>query len=161
MGRAAGVVKLCLAAAAGAAWAFLLDPARGRARRARLRDQTRSALRRDVGALERRARRQRGRLRGVAHRVSHRTTAPPDNDQVLVDKVRSEVLGRHPTIAHQINIDAVDGLLTLRGEIDDTAAADDLLAAMRKVAGVHGVRSLLHGPGQPAPNKAAARRVEV
>jgi len=152
--------RLALVAAMGAAGAFLFDPDRGRARRARLRDKTRSALRRDVRAVERQASRQRGRLGGLAHRATHRSQ-PPENDRVLVDKVRSEVLGRRAGITHQITIDAVDGVVTLRGEIEDMAAVDQLVAAVGRVPGVSGVTSLLHGVGQPAPNKAAARQVHV
>lgn len=159
--RAARIVKVLFPAAAGAAGAFLFDPDRGRARRARLRDQTRSAVRRDLRAVERQASRQRGRLTGVAHRMSNRSEAPPATGRVLVDKVRSEVLGRHPAIAHQINIDAVDGMVTLRGEADDPAAVDELMDAVRKVPGVCGVESFVHRPGEPAPNKAPARKVRI
>ena len=100
-------------------------------------------------------------MSGRAYRLTHRGSTPPRSDQVLLDKVRSEVLGRHPRIAHQMNIDAADGVITLRGEIDDIAEADALLAALRGVAGVEDVISLLHGPGQAAPNKAPARRVSI
>jgi len=158
---ARGILRTGLVAAAGAVGAFLLDPARGRARRARLRDRSRSFLRREVHAAGRQASLQRGRVVGLAHRMRHRQPSLPESDRVLLDKIRSEVLGRHPRIAHHINLDACDGRVTLRGEVDDLAEVDDVLAAMRRVPGVVEVTSLLHAPGQPAPNKADALRAHA
>ena len=159
--RAAGAAKVAVVAAAGAAWAFLFDRNRGRARRAQLRDQARSTLRRDLRAIERQASLRRGRLGGLAHRATHRNPTLPENDQVLVDKVRSEVLGRRPEVAHHVSVDAVGGVVTLRGELDDAAASSELVAAVRQVAGVIDVTDLLHRSGEPAPNKVQARPIDT
>jgi osmotically-inducible protein OsmY len=97
----------------------------------------------------------------LVHRATHGSGAAPENDRVLVDKVRSEVLGRRPTLSHRVTVDAVDGVVTLRGEVESPVAIDELAAAVLEVAGVTGVTNLLHGPGQPAANKAEVRRVDV
>jgi len=148
--------KVALAAAAGAGATYLLDPDRGKARRARLRDQTRATVRRDVRTVQRRVRYGRGRLEGALHRASDRNHEPPANDQVLVDKVRSEAMGRLPEIEHHISVDACNRVVTLRGELDDPAAVMRLEAAVRAVPGVEGVVNLVHRPGEVAPNKADA-----
>jgi len=155
-----GTVKTLAAAAAGAGAIYLLDPDRGRARRARLRDRSTSMLRREMRAVERRAHYQRGRLEGVRHRVTHPNgEQPPENDQVLVDKVRSEVLGRWPGSRRMVNVDACKGTVTLRGEVDDPALVAGLERDVAAVNGVESVVNLLHAPGEVAPNKVDARRV--
>jgi osmotically-inducible protein OsmY len=147
---------VAVAAAAGACATYLLDPDRGRARRARLRDQARATVKRDVRMVERRIRYDRGRLEGVIHRASDKGHAPPANDHVLVDKVRSEVLGRMPDVEHRVSVDASYRVVTLRGELEDAADATRLEAAVRAVPGVDDVVNLIHRPGEAAPNKADA-----
>jgi osmotically-inducible protein OsmY len=88
--------------------------------------------------------------------VSDKGHAPPANDHVLVDKVRSEVLGRMPDVEHRVSVDASNRVVTLRGELDDAAVATRLEAAVRGVPGVDDVVNLIHGPGEAAPNKADA-----
>ena len=155
-------MKTLAAATAGAGLAYLLDPDRGRARRAKLRDKTRATMRREREALERRAHYERGRLEGVRHKVADRHHPhEPETDQVLVDKVRSEVLGRRPDVAHQLSIDACRGVVTIRGEVDETAAMTSLSDSITRLPGVERVIDLTHAPGEMAPNKADARRVGV
>jgi hypothetical protein len=144
------------AASAGAGLAYLFDPDQGRARRARLRDRTLAVARRERRALHRRARYERGRLEGFRHRRGR--SHEPITDTVLVDIVRSEVLGRRPAVAGRVSVDAFGGVVTLRGQLDDRADIESLEQAVAAVDGVHRVENLLHGPGEPAPNKAEARR---
>jgi osmotically-inducible protein OsmY len=152
-----GFAKMTLAAAAGAAAAHLLDPDRGRARRARLRDQARSTFRRDVRAVLRRLRYNRGKIKGLVHETAGQRPAPPVHDQVLVDKIRSEVLGRLPEIAHHVTLDAADGVVTLRGQLDSSHEIARLETSVRRVAGVRRVVNLLHLPAEVAPNKVDVR----
>jgi osmotically-inducible protein OsmY len=151
-------LALVLAAAAGAVAAYLADPQMGRTRRAKLTDQAGARLRRGRRAAARRARNQRGQLGGIAHRATHRRAHPPENDPALVDKVRSEVLGRHPELRRQISVDAANGVVTVRGELVDTVAGEALVTSIRKVAGVDDVVNLLHRPGEPPANKTDALR---
>ncbi len=78
---------------------------------------------------------------------------------MLVDKVRSEVFGRRREVASHVSIDAANGVVTLRGELDDPAAITELELAVRRVNGVKDVVNLLHRPGQPPANKADSLRV--
>ena len=155
-----------LAAAVGGAMTgfvaeYLLDPDRGRSRRSRLGDQARAIPRRFVRKASARTRAQGRYAAGVAHGVAHRLThlrAPlPENDATLAQKVRSEVLGSEPFAGHAIVVTAVDGAVTLRGQLPNPSHITRLDQQVRKVAGVRHVENLVHSPGAPAPNKQGPR----
>jgi osmotically-inducible protein OsmY len=153
------LAKLSLAAAVGAGLAYVFDPARGRRRRAELRDRGRATVRREVRAVERQASYRKGRAEGFAHRLRHRTPEPPLDDNTLVDKIRSEVLGRVVDGPH-LTIDANDRVVTLRGQVGDQQAVDDIEREVRAMPGVADVVNLLHTPGTPAPNKVDALKAD-
>jgi hypothetical protein len=155
----ASLVKLTCAAAAGATAAYLFDPARGRRRRAELRDRGRAALRREVRAVERHASYGKGRAEGIVHRWTHPHPQPPEDDHTLVDKIRSEVLGPLVGGPH-LTIDANKGVVTLRGEVRDRQAIEHIAREVRATPGVTEVVNLLHTPGTPAPNKLDALEAE-
>jgi BON domain len=155
--RGAGLVKLSLAAAAGAGAAYAFDPARGRRRRAQMRDRGGALLRREVRAVERQAHYGRGKATGVIHRFRQGTPHVPDDDMTLVDKVRSEALGRVVDGPH-LTVDACERVVTLRGQVADRATALGIEREVRTVPGVDDVVNLLHVPGVPAPNKLDALR---
>jgi hypothetical protein len=146
-------------AAVGAALTFVLDPDRGHARRARLADQARARRRRLSRRMNRRARYTVGVLRGLAHRITHPLGPSPIDDAMLVQKVKSEALGSEPFAHWPIAVDAADGEVMLRGELVDSSLVKDLEDRVRHVRGVREVKSLLHAPGTPAPNKQDARRI--
>jgi osmotically-inducible protein OsmY len=75
----------------------------------------------------------------------------PDDD-TLVARVRSEVL-RNGT-AGQINVDAYEGCVTLRGQLDHYEDIQRIVHRTRHVDGVREIRSYLHLPGTLPPNKA-------
>lgn len=75
------------------------------------------------------------------------------DDPTLVDKVRSEALGGPEYTGKTINVDAVDGVVTLRGQLESQEGIDDVASRVRAVAGVRDVVNLLHLPGTPAPNE--------
>jgi osmotically-inducible protein OsmY len=154
-----GLVKMSVAAAAGAGLAYAFDPARGRRRRAELRDRAGAAVRRNVRAVERQAHYGRGRATGLVHRVRQGGPHVPDDDMTLVDKVRSEVLGPLVDGPH-LTVDACRQVVTLRGQVVDHETARAIERAVRAVPGVADVVNLLHAPGEPAPNKAAALRAD-
>jgi osmotically-inducible protein OsmY len=52
-----------------------------------------------------------------------------------------------------ININAEEGVIVLRGELDRAEHISQLEEAARRVKGVRGVRNLLYLHGTPAPNK--------
>jgi osmotically-inducible protein OsmY len=55
-----------------------------------------------------------------------------------------------------VNLDAINGVVTLRGEVDMTTR-EDLEQAVREVEGVRDVISYLHAPGTVAPNEEDVR----
>src|SRR5687768_194567 len=86
------VASAVLGGLLGAVAEYLLDPARGHARRAGLRERSAAAGRRSAKQVRRTAARRAAYVRGRAHRVGHRLTPshPPVDDRTLVDRVRSE-----------------------------------------------------------------------
>jgi hypothetical protein len=145
-----------LAAGAGAAAAYFFDPQMGRTRRTKARDK--------VGAALRRAGRRLGRLRrrtgasgyGAWMKATHHIQQPKDlDDATLTHKVESEVL-RGADVPEGITVNAEDGVVVLRGEVDSPERMAELARRVLRVPGVAGVENLLHLPGEPAPNKARA-----
>lgn len=86
-------------------------------------------------------------LRGAVHHVTHPLPGLPVDDVTLVDKIKSEVLGRDPFAHWRITLDAVGGRVSLRGEIPDASQAATLEHEVRRVAGVVEVVNYLHVPG--------------
>jgi osmotically-inducible protein OsmY len=156
--RGANLVKLIIAAALGAALAYVFDPVRGRRRRAELKDRGRATVRREVRAVERQASYGKGRAEGAIHKLRHPRPHVPDDDMTLVDKIRSEVLGR--VDGPHLTIDVNNRVVTLRGEVPDQLKAQQVEHEVRSTSGVVDVVNLLHQPGTPAPNKADALGAE-
>jgi BON domain len=152
--RGANLVKMTLAAAVGAGLTYILDPVRGRRRRAELKDRGRATLHREVRAVERQASYGKGRAEGMIHKLRHPQPHVPEDDMTLADKIRSEVLGR--VNGPHLTIDVSNRVVTLRGEVPDDRAAQDVERHVRATPGVTDVVNLLHQPGTPAPNKADA-----
>lgn len=149
------------AGAAGAALMFFLDPDRGARRRHITRDRVAATARRGVGRVRRLQRRATADLYGLSRKIAHRAPAdaPPPNDATLVQKVES-MLFRDPTVPKgRININAENGTIVLRGELDRPDQIDTLVAAVRRVPGVHEVKNLLHLPHTPPPNKQEALEI--
>jgi hypothetical protein len=144
--RAAFVVGVAL----GATGMYFLDPDRGRSRSTQARDQLAKRGRR----LRRRGEQIRRYEEGVAEGLQHPPPGPPVDDLTLVDRVKS-ALG-HALPHDRVSLDVADGILELRGELDSDADIEALIDRVCMVPGVTSVISLLHLPGQPAPNKAAA-----
>jgi len=99
-----------------------------------------------------------GRLHGVVHRATPFHDHAPADDITLVQKIRSEVLGAAAFRHYGVSVDAHDGVVHLRGEIDDQATIYALIDAVKQVPGVRNVDSYLHLRGVTPPNKTAALR---
>jgi hypothetical protein len=156
--KGAGLVKLGVAGAAGAGLAYAFDPARGRRRRAELKDRGRAALRRQMRAVERQASYGKGRAEGTMHRLRHPKPHVPEDDLTLADKIRSEVLGK--VDGPHLTIDVNERVVTLRGQVADDQTVQDVEREVRGTPGVVDVVNLLHTPGTPAPNKVDALKTE-
>jgi osmotically-inducible protein OsmY len=142
---------LALAGAIGAALAYLFDPDNGRRRRKILADKSAKYVRR--------ARQQvRGvgtQARGVKEKATHleEQEKPQPDDVTLARKVETEIFRDSDVPKGEINVNAEDGVVYLRGEVTQPDMIEDLETKARNVQGVLGVENLLHTPGQEAPAK--------
>jgi BON domain len=72
-------------------------------------------------------------------------------DATLVDRVESQLFRDDDVPKGDINVDAADGVVTLRGEVD-AAMIEEIGVRAAAVEGVTRVENLLHPPGTPAPH---------
>ncbi len=124
------VLKLAVALSAGAAVAYLLKK-RGQGAAEAVKHQATVAV-------------QKGK-------ASVRSEATPPSDAALADKVKSKIFRPEDAPKGQVNVDVANGIVTLRGELDDQAKAEALEEAAAKVTGVRQVKNLIHQPGEAAP----------
>jgi osmotically-inducible protein OsmY len=113
------------------------------------------AVDRTAGFLRGKARRldraRRGAVSG-AHGVTQKTKhlreeeKPPPNDATLKAKVESEVFRDVSVPKGKVDVNAEDGVVYLRGEVDSPDLVAELEKATRKVHGVREVQNLLHTP---------------
>jgi osmotically-inducible protein OsmY len=153
------VGTLLVGGAIGGAVAYLFDPDSGRGRRARLRDQAMSGIRK----ARQRAETKRRYVKNVARgRMSELVSPGPDNrepdDTTLADRIRSEVFGAPDVPDDRIALTVVDGMAELRGQLDAQQDAERIAERVAAVPGVQGVRNLLRVHGQAPPNKEEALR---
>ncbi|HTE87275.1 MAG TPA: BON domain-containing protein, partial [Dehalococcoidia bacterium] len=113
----------------------------------------------------RRARHLAGPVRGLPHRAARivplaNHVADADSTE-LKHRVESE-LGRDITLPlHTINIDAVDGVIRVRGVASDTEQARRLVERAARVGGVRGVLSLMHTPDGSPVGGSAGKAEEI
>ena len=87
--------------------------------------------------------------RGVGARLHG--TAKDFDDTTLTHKVESEIFRDAEVPKGQINVNAQEGVVQLRGEVPTEDMLNDLVEKTRDVEGVRDVENLLHLPGSPAP----------
>jgi osmotically-inducible protein OsmY len=147
------MIQLVLAALAGAAAMFFLDPDRGKRRRALARDRTAGTLRRAEAISGRLQRRVVADSYGWSQKLRHASAmqeAPP-NDAVLASKVMTELF-RDPRIPKgSINVNAENGIVQLRGQVEHPEQILEIESRVRRIPGVADVEVLLHLPGTPTP----------
>jgi hypothetical protein len=156
--RPGWVPVLLTGVALGAVAMYYLDASYGRRRRALVKDKLAHfghVVAHDVPrTVERKGRFFGGRAKGIGHHVMpHNGHAPVDNE-TLVARVRSAALRDQRFKAGEIHVDAYEGCVTLRGQLDEPSDIERLVSATKHVDGVNEVRSYLHLPGTPPPNKA-------
>jgi hypothetical protein len=137
-------------AAAGAIATFLFDPARGRARRARLIDEGGATIRRAARHAGRAAHAARSTVAGrlAAARHSGHDDDPFVDDVTLTSKVETELFRDSSVPKGAININVERGIVVLRGEVPDTEMRDRLATEAGAIGGVWSVHNLLHLPGE-------------
>jgi osmotically-inducible protein OsmY len=140
--------KILFGAAIGAAGAWFLDPNDGTRRRNLVRDKTMKYARRGKDEAARKATYAGETVKGKATAVAPGTSREPAeerlNDAALKAKVESEILRDADAPKGQVSVNVQDGVVQLRGELDDEAKIEGLREAAAGVEGVRGVESLLH-----------------
>ena len=69
----------------------------------------------------------------------------------LARQVESELFREDSAPKGQISVNAANGVVQLRGEVEQPELIDELVQRARSVQGVRDVENLLHLPGQEAP----------
>jgi osmotically-inducible protein OsmY len=140
------------AAVGGAALAYFLDPQNGRRRRHQSRDQARSLARHAAKRARKLVHHATSDATGTARRAAHALRPPVDvelDDATLVDKVESIVFRKDDVPKGQININAENGVVFLRGRVERPELVETLEKRVRGVNGVKDVENLLHTAEQP------------
>jgi osmotically-inducible protein OsmY len=135
----------------GALLAYFFDPQNGRRRRAQTRER--------IPALFRSASRKAGDAGGAvaseATAAKQKTThlkeeeKPQPDDVTLARKVETEIFRDSDIPKGRINVNAENGKVVLRGEVEQPELIKDLEQRTKKVQGVEEVENLLHVPGTP------------
>jgi hypothetical protein len=118
---------------------FLLDPARGKRRRALVSDKWNLALRKTGECMEVTARDVSSRTRGLVADIQGRLSSEQPEDSVLVDRVRSKI-GRVVSHPSAIEVTAQNGKVTLSGPI----LASEVGQALSCVGWVRGVKDVVN-----------------
>jgi osmotically-inducible protein OsmY len=142
-------------AAVGALAVWFLDPDSGKRRQNIARDKAMKYARRGKDEAVRKADYAAGAAKGAATSAVPGTSRPDAgerlNDPALARKVESEIFRAADAPKGQVAVDVQDGVVYLRGELEDRDAIDRLAEAAGEVEGVRGVENLLHTPGSAAP----------
>jgi osmotically-inducible protein OsmY len=135
----------------GALIAYFFDPDNGRRRRALARDRIPAYFRK----LNERAERVSAQAEGVKQKATHlkEEEKPQPDDVTLARKVETEIFRDADVPKGQINVNAENGKIFLRGEVEKPELIKDLEKRAKKVQGVAEVENLLHTPGTAAPAK--------
>jgi osmotically-inducible protein OsmY len=144
--------RFAFAGLIGAALAYFFDRENGRKRRKEAIKRTAKAFR-QTGRKGQAVSAQAQGLKQKAAHLKERDKPQPD-DVTLARKVESEIFRGPDVPKGQINVNVEDGVVYLRGELDQPNLIEDLGAQARKVKGVRAVENLLHVPGEEAPAKA-------
>lgn len=120
--------KLLTLAGLGAALTYFFDPQSGARRRAMARDRALAFVQR-------------------AKQLKAKEKVADPNDATLARKVETEIF-RDPDVPKaRIDVNAEDGVVILRGEVENETLIKDLEERTRSVQGVKGVENLLHVSG--------------
>jgi osmotically-inducible protein OsmY len=152
--------KLLVGAVIGGAAVWFLDPDRGEGRRGQALSYAKKGKDQAAQAGESLSETAQTAAQTVQDQASsddspEERTPPSErlNDPALQAKVESEIFRAADAPKDRVSVNVEDGVVYLRGQLDDPAAVETLREAASKVEGVRGVESLLHGPGEPAPAK--------
>lgn len=139
----------------GAALTYFFDPQQGRGRRAQAQDRVAAFFRRRVRQGEQLGKAASAQAEGLVQKAKHleEEPKPQPDDVTLTRKVETEIFRDEEVPKGQINVNAENGKVFLRGEVEKPELIKDLEKRARKVQGVQDVENLLHLPGTEAPTK--------
>jgi osmotically-inducible protein OsmY len=126
----------------GSGLMFLLDPDRGKRRRALLRDKMFSATRKIGEGVEGAALDLRNRAQGLIHEAQSRFSSEPVDDATLVRRVRAHLGHVMSRPSSTVEVTAQDGKVTLSGPIP----SQELSKVLGSLKHVHGVKNVVANP---------------
>ena len=140
------------AAAGGAAFMYFADQQNGRRRRHVTRDRALSLARQGTRRGRKLVHHASSDAKGYVERAKHARGGAAEelDDATLVDKVESIVFRDRDVPKGRININAENGVVFLRGEVDSPELVSALEERVAKVRGVRGVKNLLNASASPA-----------
>jgi osmotically-inducible protein OsmY len=129
-----GIIALLIGALGGAGLMYLLDPERGRRRRALLRDQVVKLGNRTEDSLKGASEDIKNRTKGAVLEAQKRIQEENVDDATLAERVRAAI-GRVASHPGAVEVKAENGRVTLSGSVlaDELA---EVLSAVRAVPGV-------------------------
>jgi len=145
--KASGVSSKAVGAAgaAGLAAGYFLDPDSGRRRRHEARDRALAVIRRGADRTRREAEYRTDQVEGKI--AEARSEAGPErpaaNDQALADRVRSEIFQPADAPKGSVNVNVENGVVYLRGEVEQPDQIRKLVEQAGSVDGVSAVENLL------------------
>jgi osmotically-inducible protein OsmY len=137
----------------GALLTYFFDPQNGRRRRVLAGQRIPAVFRKaskkagDVGDA---TTAQASAMKQKATHLSEEEKSQPD-DVTLARKVETEIFRDSAIPKGQINVNAENGKVVQRGEVEQPELIKDLEQRTKKVQGVQEVENLLHVPGAAAP----------
>jgi hypothetical protein len=139
----------------GAAAAYFLDNQSGNRRRKLMTDKAARFKREGTGTVQGAAQAAGAQAKGMAAKAQHVATggdSAPGDDNTLKNKVQSEIFRDADAPKGTVEVTVVNGIVELRGQVDDASQAEALELKTRMVSGVRDVRNMLHLPGETPPN---------
>jgi osmotically-inducible protein OsmY len=141
--------RIAIVAATIAALTYFFDRENGKRRRHMAADRTAGFFRRKVRILDRGRKRAVSAGHGAVQKTKHRNEQekPQPNDATLKAKVESEVFRDSRVPKGRVDVNAENGVVYLRGEVDSPDMVAELEEATRKVHGVRAVENQLQSSG--------------
>jgi osmotically-inducible protein OsmY len=146
-------------AGVGAAAAYFLDNQSGTRRRKLVTDKAGRFTRQGASSVQGVAQATGAQAQGVAAKAKAVATggdSAPGDDNTLKSKVETEIFREADAPKGSVDVSVVNGIVELRGQLDDRAQIEALELKTRMVTGVKDVRNMLHLPGETPANVAGS-----
>jgi hypothetical protein len=144
--------RFVLGALLAVAGAWFMDPQSGARRRSVTRDRMLTLFRRGGRKTAEMSRSASSVGYGAVQKATHVREQPKAfDDATLKAKVETEIFRDADAPKGRVDVNAQEGVVQLRGEVDSPQMIEHLVAQTRKIQGVKDVENLLHTPGAEAP----------